>query len=108
MNAVPKGDKEDIHYMTEDPKTSDVTLYKGRGCEACQRTGYRGMIGVFEIVQFTQDLREAIINNLSVTEIEDLATTKDFQSMALDALQKVKSGIIHFDDIYHILLEKIR
>ena len=41
-------------------------------------------------------------------EIEEIAIKKGFQSMAVDALQKVKSGIIHFDDIYHILLEKVR
>jgi len=85
-----------------------VSFYKGAGCDACKGTGYRGMIGVFEVVQFTEDLREAIINNASVGELENMASARDFQSMAIDALQKVKSGMIRFDDIYHILLEKFR
>jgi len=85
-----------------------VVFYKGAGCEACKGTGYQGMIGVFEVVQFTEDLREAIIGNASVSELENMATAKDFQSMAIDALQKVKSGVIYFDDIYHVLLEKFR
>ena len=67
---------------------------KAAGCEACKGTGYRGMIGVFEVVQFTEDLREAIIGNASVSELENMANAKDFQSMAIDALQKVKSGLI--------------
>jgi len=108
-NTAPKAGKEDIHYITEGSTPSEsVTFYKGSGCEACKGTGYRGMIGVFEIVEFTEDLREAILNNATVSEIENIAGMKGFQSMAIDALQKVKSGLIHFDDIYHILLEKIR
>ena len=95
--------------MTDDSMPLEqVTFYKGKGCEACKGTGYLGMTGVFEIVEFTEDLREAILNNASVADIEGIAVTKGFQSMAIDALQKVKSGIIHFDDIYHILLEKVR
>jgi len=66
------------------------------------------MIGVFEVVKFTEDLREAIVNNVSVSEIENMAMAKGFEPMAVDAMQKVKSGLIHFDDIYHILLEKSR
>jgi len=109
LNTGAKTGKEEIHYMTDDSMPLEqVTFYKGKGCEACKGTGYLGMTGVFEIVEFTEDLREAILNNASVADIEGIAVTKGFQSMAIDALQKVKSGIIHFDDIYHILLEKVR
>jgi type IV pilus assembly protein PilB len=98
-----------INESSQDLHGSDgLVFYKGSGCEACKGTGYRGMIGVFEVVQFTEELREAIVNNSSVSELENMANAKDFQSMALDALQKVKSGIVYFDDIYHILLEKFR
>ena len=109
LNTAPAANNDGILYMTEDLKSSEsLTFYKGGGCEACKGTGYKGMIGIFEIVQFTEELREAIVKNASVAEMEDIAAKKGFQSMAVDALQKVKSGIIHFDDIYHILLEKVR
>jgi type IV pilus assembly protein PilB len=110
INSTPKTGNEEIHYVTDDsPSALDkVTFFKGKGCEICKGTGYLGMTGVFEVVEFTEGLREAILNNASVSEIENLAVSKGFQSMAVDALQKVKSGIIHFDDIYHILLEKVR
>jgi len=108
-DKVSKVGKKEISYLTEEPAPPErITFYKGSGCDACKGTGYRGMIGVFEIVEFTEDLREAILNNASVAEIENIAITKGFQSMAIDALQKVKSGLIHFDDIYHVLLEKVR
>ncbi len=109
IETSSKSDNEGIHYMTENLNTSEgITFYKGSGCDTCKGTGYLGMIGIFEVIEFTEDLREAIINNASVAEIENIAVTKGFQPMAIDALQKVRSGTIHFDDIYHILLEKIR
>ncbi|MDE1920827.1 MAG: type II/IV secretion system protein [Candidatus Omnitrophica bacterium] len=102
----------DIHYLKVASENStpsrDFTFYKGAGCDVCKGTGYLGMIGVFEIVQFTEDLREAVLNNISSAEVEALAVKKGFQSMAVDALEKVKSGVIRFDDIYSVLLEKLR
>jgi len=108
INAAPVTDGEGIQYESENLKSVGAVFYKGAGCDACKGTGYRGMIGVFEVVKFTEDLREAIVNNVSVSEIENMAMAKGFEPMAVDAMQKVKSGLIHFDDIYHILLEKSR
>lgn len=109
INEAPPVISDGIQYEAENLQSSGgVVFYKGAGCDACKGTGYRGMVGIFEVVQFTEDLREAIVNNASISEIENMAVSKDFESMAVDALQKVKSGLIHFDDIYHILLEKSR
>ncbi len=108
-DKIFKKGKHDIQYMTEEPVLAEsFPFYRGNGCDLCKGTGYYGMTGVYEIVEFTEDLREAILNNAPIVEIENIAIMKGFQSMAVDALQKVKSGRIHFDDIYHILLEKIR
>lgn len=86
--------------------SSETILYKGGGCEHCRGTGYIGRLGVFEVVNFSDKLREAIINNASPIELENIAKEKGYRSLVLDALQKVKAGIITFDDIYPILLER--
>jgi len=107
--------EEGIHYMSADEKkiedlssADEIIFYKGAGCDACKGTGYHGRIGIYEVVLFTEDLREAIVNNATVSEIESIAIAKGFESMALDALQKVINGTVHFPDIFHILLEKSR
>ena len=86
----------------------DIIFYKGAGCDICSGTGYFGMTGVFEVIQFTEDLRDAIAQNASVADIEKVALDKGYQNMVIDSLLKVKAGIIHFDDIYHIMLEQVR
>jgi type IV pilus assembly protein PilB len=86
---------------------SEITLYKGSGCDACSGTGYMGRLAVFEVVNFNERLRDAIISNVPPSELETIAKEKGgFRSLALDALQKVRAGVITFDDIYPILLEK--
>jgi len=86
--------------------TPELTLYKGAGCPKCNGSGYYGRIGIFEVVQFNEDLREAIIRNASVVEMENIAAKSGFQSIALDAMQKAMDGIVHIDDIYPILLDR--
>jgi type IV pilus assembly protein PilB len=108
FNKVNKTPGESIHYLTDEESTtaSNLTLYKGMGCPKCNGTGYKGRIGIFEVVQFNEDLREAIIKNVSISELENIAAKSGFVSLASDALQKVIDGIAHFDDIYPILLDR--
>ena len=107
LNNISKKQEGTMQYLTEnEAPPSDLILYKGVGCAKCLGTGYSGRIGVFEVVQFNEDLREAIARNASITELENIAAKKGFRSLASDALQKVIDGIVHFDDIYPILLDR--
>jgi type IV pilus assembly protein PilB len=84
----------------------EFTFYKGIGCDQCGGTGYRGRMAIFELVQFTEDLRDAIIRDASSYVLEEIASRNGFQSLAQDAILKLKAGLVTIDDIYPILLEK--
>ena len=94
-----------MQYLDETQPT-ELELYKGAGCPKCNGIGYSGRIGVFEVVQFSEELREAVISNASIAELESIAATKGYQSLALDALQKTISGVVNFEDVYPILLDR--
>ncbi len=107
VQAIQKNADGGLHYLgNADSLPAEFMLYKGLGCDQCGGTGYKGRIGVFEVVQFTEELRDAIINKATLAEMENIASRNGFQSMAMDAIQKVKSGLVNIDDIYPILLEK--
>ncbi len=95
-----------VYSASESRNTESMTFYKGTGCEHCSGTGYRGRIGIFELVVITEEMREAIINKAPVTTLEQLAIKEGYQSMVIDAINKVKTGLVTLDDIYPILLEK--
>lgn len=106
FSRVSSGAEGGLQYVAGGESAGDVMFYKGSGCEQCAGTGYRGRIGVYEIAQFTDEIRDAILRKLPVKEIERMATENGFQTLAMDAIHKVKSGVVSLDDIYPILLEK--
>lgn len=98
-----------VHYVTQQEagqSPTEFTFYKGSGCDQCSNTGYKGRIGIFEVLQITDELKELIIRQAPIPELEAAAVRDGFQTLALDAIGKVKSGLVTIDDIYPILLEK--
>ena len=86
--------------------TQELTFFKSAGCPACNGTGYYGRMGIFEVVVFTDGLRDAIIRNAPVQELETIAQKSGFRPLTLDAIEKAKQGYVTLEDIHSILLEK--
>ncbi len=95
-----------LYTATDEKPSESITLYKGTGCDHCSGTGYRGRVGVFELVVVNEELREAIMNKAPVATLEQIAVKEGYHSMVIDAINKAKAGQVSLDDIYPILLEK--
>jgi len=109
LPRTPAADEKTVQYLNEETDVTSnpaaVMLYKNIGCDACSGTGYFGRIGLFEILAFTDELREAIIRNASMSEMKTIAAKKGFRTLAEDALEKLRAGQVTLEDIYPILLE---
>ncbi|MEI7890837.1 MAG: ATPase, T2SS/T4P/T4SS family [bacterium] len=79
---------------------SDV--YKGKGCSACNNTGYRGRIAVFEVIKMTIEMQELIIKNSTSREIWELASSQGSISMFDDAKKKAEVGITTFEEVFRV------
>jgi type IV pilus assembly protein PilB len=86
-------------YFTE----KSVNLYRGKGCEACSHTGYRGRIGVFEFITTSSDLQDLIGKNASTKEIKELALKQGFKSMFEDGIYKVKTGATTIKELLRVI-----
>lgn len=107
QTAVREGKMREIgQAYAEAIAASTATFYKKNGCEHCNGTGYAGRVGIFEVVMFSEELRDAIVRGVSLTDLEDIARKKGNRSLAMDAIEKAKLGLVTIDDIYPILLEK--
>jgi len=82
-----------------------LVFYKTAGCSLCNNTGYLGRVGIFEVVAFNETLRNAIMRNASTTELKSIAAQMGCRSLAMDAIDKMKAGLITFEDVFPILLE---
>ena len=76
-------------------------FYRGSGCEECRGTGYRGRIGIFELLAIGSELRELIAQRRSTSELKATAQ-KTMLTMHQDALQKAAAGITSLDEIIRV------
>jgi type IV pilus assembly protein PilB len=62
---------QDLELTAAD--VADKTYYRGRGCDACNNTGYKGRVGLFELMLMNDDLRDMIMRNASTDELREAA-----------------------------------
>lgn len=81
-------------------------LYRGRGCRSCGGTGFRGRIGIFEILNIDEEIREFVINpNFSLDGLRNLAKKKGMITMLEDGLRKAELGITTVEEVLKVIRE---
>jgi len=78
---------------------SKGTFLVGEGCDACMHTGYRGRIGIFEVLEVNKPIYDLIIEHASSERIKDEAKKNGFYEMIVDGLEKVFSGVTTFEEV---------
>ena len=68
------------------------TFYQGKGCKTCEKTGYTGRIGIYEVLVVSPTVREAILNRASSVVIRDIAIKEGMTTMFEDGLLKAQAG----------------
>ena len=89
-----------------DPSFSDelpTVLKSGKGCEACNVTGFRGQQVVSEVLQVDDDVRDAILKNAGAREIFTIARKKGMITMFEDAVIKVLAGETTLDEVHRVI-----
>ena len=77
-------------------------LYKGKGCNTCGKTGYKGRIALFEIIRITPEMEDLILKNPPTSEIWKLARKQGSRSLFEDGLEKVKAGITTLEELFRV------
>jgi len=68
-------------------------IYKGKGCSACNFTGYKGRIAIFEVLELSSDIKKGIVEGGKEEEIRDMCVKNGFSTLRDAALKKVFAGI---------------
>ena len=89
------------HTSTEMLISKD-TFYKGTGCDRCNNSGYKGRIGVFEILTISNAIKDLIERRATTQEIIDQAKKEGFKTLFEDALDKVQAGLISLEEAIKI------
>jgi type II secretory ATPase GspE/PulE/Tfp pilus assembly ATPase PilB-like protein len=77
----------------------NAVMYRGKGCKDCRHTGYRGRVGVYELLVMTDKVRAAIQERQSAEQIRRAAAQDGMVALREDALRKVLSGVTTLDEV---------
>ena len=86
-------------------ETSTLTFYRAVGCEQCNQTGYRGRVGIYEIMPVTDDLRRQIAQKGVEPRLRAAALAAGMISLGEDGLMKVKAGVTTPQELLRIVTE---
>lgn len=73
--------------------SKEYIFYKGEGCQHCLGSGYKGRVGIFEVVDIDQKIKSMIARNLDTSQILDYLKENGFKSMFEDGVEKVLKGV---------------
>jgi type IV pilus assembly protein PilB len=82
-----------------------IPFFKATGCEACNNTGYRGRIGIYEVMAITDKVRRMIAARASEDAIREAAQAGGMITLGGDALAKVKAGLTSPEELLRVVTE---
>lgn len=93
------------------PKSAEVSLprdfkfYHSEGCKACHQTGYKGRVGIYEVLVKTESLEKLILSETSATVIKQAAIKEGMVTMVQDGLLKALAGITDVEEVFRVTQE---
>ncbi|MCL6582091.1 MAG: type II secretion system ATPase GspE [bacterium] len=97
-------DKKVLASMNLSPKESSI-VYRGRGCEECKNTGYRGRTGIYELLLINETIRRLIVEKTGANIIRQKAIQGGLKTLREDGWEKVKKGITTIEEVLRVTKE---
>jgi len=97
---VPESALLDIQVPASD--IGSFQVYKGQGCPTCSETGYKGRVAIYEVMEFTEELKEFVINGASAAEIKSEAIRLGMQTLRMAAVSKLKGGQTTIEEVTRV------
>ena len=90
-----------IGFTTD--KASRTKVYKGKGCSKCKDTGCKGRQGIYEILEISENMENAILQNKNITELKVIAAKDKFVTMQEMGRSYLVEGVISFEEFERVL-----
>jgi len=100
-------DQETLKYLQKELGTgfSQAEYYKGTGCVECGMSGYKGRIGIYEVLEVNEIIRQMIVKQSSTDEIETAAIKNGMVKLFVDGINKANAGITTIEEVLRVIRE---
>jgi type IV pilus assembly protein PilB len=89
--------------MTEE-QVQSASLFKGRGCKTCNDTGYKGRVALYEVMRFTDPLKEMVLSGVTPAELKAGAIKHGMSSLRMSGIKKVLAGVTTTEEILRVTM----
>jgi type IV pilus assembly protein PilB len=80
-------------------EAADITAYRGAGCDQCSNTGYKGRVGLYEVMELSDELRELVLVGASSLELRRKAIETGMITLRQSGLRKIKDGVTTIEEV---------
>ena len=87
----------DFGFEPEEIET--LRLFRGTGCKVCNGSGYKGRVGLYEVMEITPEIKEAIIRNATSVELKRVAVENGMITLRRSGLQKVRDEMTTIEEV---------
>ncbi len=97
VHDVPAKVLLDVGFPAE--AVGSFAMYKGRGCSTCNGTGYKGRVGLYEVLEINDAVRELIMMGANSVELRKKAIEEGMLTLRMSGLEKIKQGITTIEEV---------
>lgn len=94
---VPQKTLLDIGFTPEEAET--VKVFDGRGCDRCNGTGYKGRVGLYEVMQVSDELRELVLSGATAMDLRNQAVREGMITLRRSGLIKIMTGMTNIEEV---------
>ncbi len=97
---VPPQGLVKVGFSEEDANT--IKVFKGKGCPACNNSGYKGRVALYEVMTLSNELKELVLEGASTDELKRGAIRNGMKSLRMSGLTKVKEGVTTIEEVLRV------
>ncbi|EKD22947.1 MAG: hypothetical protein ACD_83C00164G0001 [uncultured bacterium] len=98
IEKMPKDVKKDVNLK-------DATFFTPKGCDDCSKNGYKGRIGVFEVLDISENIKDLVIARSTSGKIQEQAIAEGMLTMLQDGILKAMKGVTSLEEVWRVTRE---
>jgi type II secretory ATPase GspE/PulE/Tfp pilus assembly ATPase PilB-like protein len=91
--------------ITSNKGLESLLFYRGKGCKQCNDTGYKGRMGIYEVLEITPEISDMILKKATEPEIKQAAIDQKMITITEDGFIKAKNGVTSIEEIMRVTKE---
>ncbi|MBD3278294.1 MAG: type II secretion system protein GspE, partial [Candidatus Aegiribacteria sp.] len=98
--------EEEYREAGVDPREMEgITTYVGKGCGKCGGSGYRGRIGLYEVLSIDKNIKQAVIEKATAGQLRVMGVKNGMRTLRMDAVEKLKAGVTTLEEVTRVTAE---